>query len=216
MRRLALAALLALLPLGASWADTDTDRLRDLLRRTTEQMRALQDQTSTMQASLDEATQQRDQAQKAVADRDAQIAQLTAAAATPKVPPAALAQLQANEQSLRAQNAQLQAGLAKWQAAYGQAADVAQARDAAAKQLSASAVGGERGLKLCEQKNAELIRTASDILHLYQTQDFRSLLLKSYEPVIGFEKVKLENMIQDYEDRIRSASYYPASAAARP
>ncbi len=203
-----------MLPLAAR-ADDDAERLRDLLRRTTTEMRALQDQQSTMQASLDEATQQRDQAQHALADRDAQIAQLTAAPPPPKVPPAALAQLQAAEQSLRTQNAGLQAGLAKWQAAYAQAAGIAQARDAAAKQLGASAAGGEQGLKLCEQKNAELIRTATDILHLYTTQDFRSLLLKSYEPVVGFEKVRLENMIQDYEDRIRSATFYPA-AAARP
>ena len=209
MRRVLVA--LVMLPLAAR-ADDEAQRLRDLLRRTTTEMRALQDQQSTLQASLDEATQQRDQAQHALADRDARIAQLTAAP-PPNGPPAVLSQLQVADQSLRTQNAALQAGLAKWQAAYAQAAGIAQARDAAAKQLGASAAGGERGLKLCEQKNAELIRTATDILHLYATQDFRSLLLKSYEPVVGFEKVRLENMIQDYEDRIRNATFYPAAAA---
>ena len=157
MRRLALGLCVVPLLAGGARADSDTDRLRDLLRRTTEQMRALEDQQSTMQASLDEATQQRDQAQKALADRDAQIAALKQAPPVPKVPPAELAALQANIQSLKTQNASLQ--------------------------------------------------------HLYEREDFRSLLLKSYEPFFGFEKVKLQNMIQDYEDRIRNASFYPTAKA---
>ena len=50
---------------------------------------------------------------------------------------------------------------------------------------------------------------ANDILHLYQTQGFRSLLLGSYEPLLGLKKVELENLVQHYEDRIEDQRLQP-------
>jgi len=49
---------------------------------------------------------------------------------------------------------------------------------------------------------------------LYQSQSFRSLLLSSYEPVLGLKKVELENTIQDYEDKILEHKYRPGRPGA--
>lgn len=70
-------------------------------------------------------------------------------------------------------------------------------------------------------KNTRLIAVANDILHLYRTQSFRSLLLGSYEPLLGFKQVQLENTVQDYEDKISAQRFYgnerpPAVPAAAP
>ena len=62
-------------------------------------------------------------------------------------------------------------------------------------------------LQTCKATNGKLIDVAEQILHLYQSQGFRSILLKSYEPVIGFERVKLENLVQDYDDKIHDQEY---------
>ncbi len=111
--------------------------------------------------------------------------------------------------ALRQQNAQLQAGLQKWQAAYQNAAGIAQARDLDSRQTHATLTGAQGTLSICEDKNKRLIGVANDILHLYQTQSFRSLLVESYEPLLGYKKVELENIVQDNEDRIRTQQYYP-------
>ncbi len=38
--------------------------------------------------------------------------------------------------------------------------------------------------------------------------------MESYEPLLGFKKVELENIVQDNEDRIRAQTYYPGRTAA--
>jgi hypothetical protein len=53
---------------------------------------------------------------------------------------------------------------------------------------------------------------------LYRTQSFRTLLIGSYEPLLGLKEVELQNTIQDYEDRILAHRMYgnePAAKGAR-
>ena len=70
---------------------------------------------------------------------------------------------------------------------------------------------------LCVAQNQKLAGLAGDILHLYETQSFRSILLKSYEPILGFDRVKLENLIQSYDDKIADRQIpAPATGALTP
>lgn len=71
-------------------------------------------------------------------------------------------------------------------------------------------------LAACRAANAKLLQIGHDILHLYETQSFRSLLLRSYEPALGLYRVELENMVQDTEDKLRENEVYPDPGAARP
>ena len=213
--RTAFALALACLVITPVSADeqTNEDRLRDALRQSVAQMRAAQDQAAQAQADL----------QKAQAAQQAVQAQLDAAnaklAAMPAKPAAPVADARAVQEALaagRAQNAALQQGLAKWQAAYNEAATLARAKDAESRQSSAGLQADAHALQTCKAGNAKLVTVAEDILHLYQTQSFRSLLLRSYEPVIGTARVKLENLVQDYDDRIRNQEYIvPPQSAVR-
>ncbi len=197
------------------------DRLREALRRATVDLRALQDGQAALQASLEAAQKQRDQAQAALDQANAKLAAQPAGAPAQPAAPAqadALAQAEATIATLKQQNAALQAGLARWQSAYQEAAATARARDAEAHRLEASLKANDTALGLARQENAKLVTTATDILHLYRTQDFRSILLQSYEPLLGLKKVELENLVQDYEDKIndhRLVVGYPSSGAAK-
>jgi hypothetical protein len=116
---------------------------------------------------------------------------------------------QAVTQMRAAQTAALQAGLAKWQAAYNTAAELARTKDEESQRTGAGLKADMKALDTCKAENAKLIDTAETILHLYQTQGFRSILLRSYEPLIGSAKVTLENTVQDYDDKIHDQEYVP-------
>ncbi|MFI4982729.1 MAG: hypothetical protein ACHQIO_20450, partial [Nevskiales bacterium] len=81
-------------------------------------------------------------------------------------------------------------------------------------QTRRGAATAERQTGGCTTANGKLIAVANDILHLYHAQGFRALLLESYEPLLGFKKVELENMVQDYEDKIDDQRQQPGAPAA--
>jgi hypothetical protein len=196
-------------------------RLRDALRRTTVDLRSAQDSQAALQTALDQAQRQRDQLQQQVTALTAKLAQAPAAVAPP-VPAAAPQPSPADEElksaldAARAQNESLQAGLSHWQAAYQQAATIARQKDADSQQAAAASKSAEQTLAICSTKNTKLIATAEDILHLYRSQSFHSLLLSSYEPLLGLAQVRLDNVIQDNEDKIREQKYYPNEQPAAP
>jgi DNA repair exonuclease SbcCD ATPase subunit len=215
---LALAALLAWPAMAES--GTVEERLREALRRVTVDLRAAQDSQATLQAALDQMKRERDALQL-------QVTRLaTQAAKAPPPPPAPAGpspQELADAQHLRdaakdlaRQNAALQEGLSHWQTAYQQAASLAQAKDAQARQASTTLDSAQATLGLCEAKNAKLAAIADDILHLYQTPKFRSMVAGSWEPLLGYKQVELENVVQDHEDQIRDQHYYPGQQPAPP
>jgi chromosome segregation ATPase len=183
--------------------ETNEDRLRDALRQAVTQMRAAQDQAA-------QATADAQQAQNAQATVQAQLDAANAKlAATPQAPPADLQRLKDALAAAQAQAAALQAGLAKWQAAYNTAADLARTKDEESQRTGAGLKADIKALDTCKAENAKLIDTAETILHLYQTQGFRSILLRSYEPFIGSAKVTLQNTVQEYDDAIHDQEYVP-------
>lgn len=183
--------------------DSTEDRLRELLRRTAADLRAAQDGQAQLQASLDQEKQQNAALKKQIDDL------LAAAAAKPAISKEQIDQMQSELQAAQAQVTALQTNLTQWQTAYNQAADLARAKDAESKTEGAHAAESQREAGVCSAANTKLITVANDILHLYQTQSFRSLLLSSYEPLLGLKKVELENLIQDYEDKIYDQKYVP-------
>jgi hypothetical protein len=193
--------LLVLLCAPAADAQESTeDRMRDALRQSVMEMRAAQDQAAQAQADLQKA-----QAEKAAlqAQLDAANAKLAGATAKPAELAAARARLQAMQEAgtaLQRQNAQLQASLQASAAAI-------QSKDAQGSRLQAGLKSNTAALQACISSNTKLIDVSQQILHLYETQGFRSLLLKSYEPVLGLWKVKLENLVQDYDDKIHDQVY---------
>ena len=98
-----------------------------------------------------------------------------------------------------------------------QQALVARARqkDAESRQAQAGLAGNTKALETCKATNAKLIGVSEQVLNLWRDRSFLWVLRKSYEPVIGADKVTLENLVQDYDDKIRDQEYTPPQAGHR-
>lgn len=216
--RFLLAALLLLGLTGAAHAQSETEnRLREALRRATADLRGIQDGQARLQAEASQNKAERDQFEAKNRELEARVAELEAA---PKGPSpeqeAEVAALRAAGQALLAENQQLRAGLARWQGAYNEAAQVARQKEAERLGFATSLRAARGAVDAAEEKNAKLTEVANSILKLYESQDFRSLLVKSYEPTLGFWRVRLENTVQDQEDRIRAERFQRGSVPIPP
>lgn len=192
-----------------AWAeDSPEQRLRDALRQSVSGMRAAQDQAA-------QATAQVAQLQ---ADKAALQAQLDAAkvALAKAAKPDELKSAQAALDAAHAQAALMAGDLTKWQGAYQQANAAMQSKDAESRKALQSATANARALQTCKATNTKLISLSENVLHLHETQSFHNLLLKSYEPLIGSAKVDLENLVQDYDDKIRDQEYIAPASGAEP
>lgn len=211
------ATAIVLLLLTASHAlaqdATVEARLRDALRRTTVDLRALQDSQAGVQATLDQAKQQNEQLTRQLDELKTGAAARPAAPAAPDPQAAALLAAVA---VLEEQNKSLRSDVGKLRSAYQQTADLARAKESEGQQATQRWRATQARFDLCQAANGKLTGVANDILHLYRTPAFRSTLLGSYEPLIGFKQVELQNTIQDYEDRIYEHRYFNVEPPARP
>jgi hypothetical protein len=183
------------------------NRLREALRRATADLRATQDGQSKLQADLAQAQAQRDQAQRQVAALQERVAGLESRVAAVPVPaPAATPAAapppnQAELDRLRAALREAQAQAPRVRVVADPAAtQQANARVEAAQQAAAQA---DAALKACIDQNRALLAASTELLRLHEAADFRWLLLASAEPVLGLSRVRLENMVQDLEDKLR-------------
>ncbi len=199
----------AILPAVSAAQEPVEDRMRDALRQAVTEMRAAQDQAAQAQADLARA-----QADKAAlqAQLDAATARLSAEPARPAARPEETGALQARLRAAEAQAASVQGQASRLQSSYQNMAELARQKEGERKTAAAGLKQTVAALEACKAANTKLIDVAEEILHLYESQSFRSLLLKSYEPVLGLARVKLENTVDSYDDKIRDLQYVPQSA----
>jgi hypothetical protein len=190
----ALLAAAAVLGAAPAHAESPTEaKLRDALRAANAQLRTAEDDKATLQASAAAL-------QKKVAALEAQLATATAAA-KPKGNARAEAELRASAAASAEANAKLQESLARCEAAAREAADAGRTREQERSQLAAQ-VGpmGER-LKTCEDRNGALFRLGREILDRYARVGIGDVLA-TREPFVGARRVELENLVQDYGDKL--------------
>jgi len=199
------AAVLVWFPAGPAGADDDTEaKLRGALRGAIVQQRALEDQRAALQAQ--------------VAGAESRIAALEAEVAARPDPEEvarkeadykeriadrdeALKALDKKVETLIANIEALSGTLEKWKAAYNEAAGVARAKEAARAKLAAEKEELTVRVNSCEANNVELFKVGSEILERYAAVGFGDVL-KTREPFLGFKKVELQNLVQDYRDKL--------------
>jgi hypothetical protein len=195
-----LALLSALLLSGASRAAADAPsdaetRLRETLRSTMLQLRDAQNQIATFQGAQAES----DEKNKALTD---QIALLKKHSSDDKaVADAAIAGLTAKVTDQGAEIAKLKEVLGKWQAAYRQVHDDAGVAEAERSKLADDKLVLERRVTYLETKNVELFKLGNEILGRYEDFSLGNAL-SAKEPFVGITRVKLENLVQDYQDKL--------------
>jgi hypothetical protein len=188
--RIATAAALCALAASAFAQEPSLEsRLREALRKTTADLHAMQDQVAAMTAERDELKTRLEVAPAPAAPPPA-----------PAVNDAELAGLRVALATANARNAALQSQLAAEQTTLTVRTNEARAQATTA----AAAMAGAQGVvKACHETNEKLAKVATDILNTYKSESFRAVWLRSYEPVLGLDRVRLENIMQDFEDRLR-------------
>lgn len=69
-------------------------------------------------------------------------------------------------------------------------------------------------LELCTRNNQELRQVSLDLLERWRRHDWRDVLA-AREPFVQSRRVAIENLVQDYEDRIERAWLAPAAVPAQ-
>jgi chromosome segregation ATPase len=194
-RTLSAALLLVAIAGSDARADADTDRLREALRSATAQTRALEDQRTALQAKVAEADR----------EKAAMVAQITAAKAqvkeVEKTHREAVAEF--NER-LEDRNQTLE----KWKGAYEEAATVARAKDAERAKFEGQAASFKASTKSCMAKNVLLTKVGRELLHRYEGVSFGDMVVVN-EPLVGARRVQVQNLLQDYDDKLLEQKVTP-------
>ncbi|MCE0523448.1 MAG: hypothetical protein LV480_11120 [Methylacidiphilales bacterium] len=198
-----IVASLSLGPLRAQDAPSNTEtRLREALRNTTAQLSDAQNQVVTLQASQAQSDKDNADLKTKVDALTTQVAALTKQSADDKAASdKAIADLNAQVTDQDGQIARLNQALAEWKNAYNQVAQLATAKEEARAKLALQAALLQRTVDDREAKNIELYKTGSEILTRYEKFGLGDAI-GAKEPFVGLTRVKLENLVQDYKDKL--------------
>jgi predicted nucleic acid-binding Zn-ribbon protein len=178
------------------------DKEREAMRRVQIMQQQFSDEKAALQQSNDSLTQQVDTLTKqtdSIKQGTAQSERQRAALARE------LGAARSAQAATRAEVVALQDKLKQLEAA--QAALVAQHKQEAAqdqKQIAlAQQAVAQRGqaLGVCEQKNLKLYQLNRDILTQYRNKGVLGALTQA-EPLTGIESVRMENILQEYRDKL--------------
>jgi chromosome segregation ATPase len=183
-----LIAIAMLASSGTVLAQSETDRLREALRQAIAQTRTLEDERTALQGKLSSA--ERDKANLK--------AQIEAAQAETKK---AQKQYRDAVEEFNNRLAERDATLDKWRAAYEEAANVARAKDAERAKFEADATACEASVKSCRSKNRQLVKIDRELVRRNADIHFGDKLV-AREPLIAIGRVRVQNQLQDYTDRI--------------
>lgn len=187
-----LALLLSVLVPCARAAEGD-DKLREQLRSTMIQLRTAQNERAALQASQTE--------------NEAKVKTLTSQLE------ACTKQGSAAEKTLAEQTGQLatlREAVEKWESAYQQVTQVATAKESERAKAAAQLIELKRVVADREAKNRALFNTANEILTRYERFSLGDALAAK-EPFTGLTRVKLENLVQGYEDKLAEQRVRPAA-----
>lgn len=208
MKRLLLITLFTSTLLAAPPADPN-QRLRDTLKNTMLQLRAVETERATLQANqlVNEAKIKELTAE--VEKLNKQIAKLTKEAiAEQEAAKNEIDALKTKQEAQEKQITQLNEALEKWKAGYNDVVKIAKEREALRAKAASKAVVAERRLAERERQNLELYTTGREVLDRLAGFSLGTALT-AREPFAGVTKVKLQNLVQDYADKLQDNKYNP-------
>lgn len=183
-----------------SMADPVVDRMRDQLRQTVTQMRQLEDENLALKAKLANASAAPAAPVVKVVNKDnsAELLKLRGNAQREQERASAL---QKKVDELSQQNQQMQAYIT-------QVKGVLANQQQSVLVLNEKTTLAEKNQKLCEQSNQALVDMSQEILKKYQQQNLWQAMRK-HEPLLGLYQVKIENILQAYQQKIADADVSP-------
>jgi len=182
-------------------ANADDARLKETLRTLTLRLRSAETERNTLLS--DKA--QLEQEKKALSGK---VDALNKQVAADKEK---LDQLDAKQKELD----DTKESLGKWKTAYEQIQTAAQKSEAERAKLASESIILKRKVEDRERKNLELFKTANEILTRYEKFGLGEAL-SAKEPFTGIARVKLENQVQDYQDKIADERVKPENERPKP
>lgn len=206
---LSLFVLLAAVPqaFAADQSDAAEKRLRETLRGTMLQLRTAETDKAVLLAAKTELettnktlTARIDaDAKKSAADKEAfniKIENLTK-------------QGEARDREIE----KLKKDLAEWKDGFQKAANIARAKEAERAKLAQEGIELRRLVTDRETKNLALFRLGNEILGRYENFGLGTALA-AREPFVGTARVKLQNLVQGYQDKLLSQRAHPGDLPA--
>jgi chromosome segregation ATPase len=200
-KTLFLSLLIVTTALVVTNANADDARLKETLRTLTMRLRSAETERNTLLS--DKA--QLEQEKKALSGK---VDALNKQVAADKEK---LDQLDAKQKELD----ETKESLGKWKTGYEQIQTAAQKSDAERAKLASESIILKRKLEDRERKNLELFKTANEILTRYEKFGLGEAL-SAKEPFTGIARVKLENQVQDYQDKIADERVKPENERPKP
>lgn len=199
---LPLAFLAASLAATAAEAPDPAVKLREQLRSTLLQLRTAQTEAANFQAAQAAADAKTKDVEAKLAAAEARYTKLAKELNDDKA---------AAERSIAGLNNKLaerekriveyNEALEKWKTGYQKAAEVARTKEDERAKLAEEAVVLRRTISDREAKNIALFNTANEILNRFENYALGKALA-AREPFISTSRVKVENLVQGYQDKI--------------
>ncbi|AHF90311.1 hypothetical protein OPIT5_08935 [Opitutaceae bacterium TAV5] len=201
---LVLAALAPVCAFAQAQPDNTMElRLREALRNTTLQLRAAQSESAALQVTQAELEKERDALKKQVAALIRQGEKDRAAAEKE------IADLKAIVVTQEEKVGQLSADLAKWKESSEKASLLAREKEQARAALEIRVAQLERTVADREARNVALVKVGNEILDRLEKFGLGDAI-KAREPFIGAKRVEIQNLVQDYSDRVMDQKYQSA------
>ena len=159
-------------------------KLRETLRNTMLQLRTAQNERAALQATQ--------------AENEQKLKALTTEVESLRKESAAAKKIASDQE---AQLAKFKEALHNWETAYQQAVDAANSKEAARAKLAEEVIVLQREVADQRTRNVAMFQTANEILTRYERFGLGEALAAK-EPFVGVTRVKLENLVQDYEDKL--------------
>ena len=197
-----LVFLFILNPLHAAEPPDPTLKLRAQLKEVVLQLRTAQTTAANAQAAQTAAELKGKELEEKIVELDKAAITLTKRSNTEKAAAeAAIATLDGKLAERDARIVQFTEALEKWKAGYQKAAEVARIKEDARATLAAGLTAATLTIADRERKNISLFNTANEILNRFESYALGKAL-SAREPFIGTTRVKVENLVQGYQDKI--------------
>jgi len=195
---------------------TTESRLRDALRSTMQQLQDSQSQIVTLQATQAQSDQDNKDLKAKIDALNSQIAAITKQSADDKTASdKSIADLKTQNTDLNTQIGKLNDALAAWEKDDKQYVELYKEKEAARAQLAVQVILLQRTIDDRETKNLALFNLGNEILTRYEKFSLGDAL-GAKEPFTGLSRVKLQEFVQDYRDKISDQRVIPGQAPTPP
>jgi chromosome segregation ATPase len=199
-------ALLGTAPGRAADQSATEAKLREGLRATMLQLRDAQNERAALQASQ-AAAEEKNAALTTELDNLKKLR-----ASELEQADKSMAEQLAKAKAQEAEIAGLKEALAKWKAGYEEAASLAKAKENERAKLASRVILLDRQVADQQARNAEMYKIGREVLARYERFGLGTALT-AREPFVGTTRVKLENLVQDYQDKLADQKIKPPATS---